>query len=107
MTSYEKTRALELMYGNLTKGGIDRAKAVYAIRSGDPEALEIVKAARRRWLTWVTLSQRKWQGHTRSVTPRRVAIRKALWGGGHTQECIEHCLSEAVNSRDSYVRCSP
>ena len=103
-------RAFDLMLGasGMTKSGVDAKRAVIALRAaGDDrdEVMQMILAKRRSWLTYLTLTQRRWQRDRRTVTPRSCAVRKARWGGKHSDEAILRAEREAVAVRDRYVRC--
>ena len=106
MSSASRSRALELTFGHLTKGGIDRDRAVLAIQLGDPEAIATVKRGRRQWLDHLTEQQRRWQSNPRTVTPARIARRRHDWGDRHPVETVERALAESVRTREQYVRCA-
>lgn len=94
----------------LTSAPIDRKRAVMALRAAqgpsEHEAiLAVVLAARARHRAWITTTQRQWQDHARTVTPRRIAHRRAQWGDRHTPERIAAVLRESVETRERYVRC--
>ena len=60
----------------LTRSTIDNAKAVLFW----PLEPELILEKRRRWLDWLTVTQRKWQGETRRPSRARhhdsIAIRE-------------------------------
>lgn len=80
-----KLRAIELMAGGaLTRAPVDNARAVLLLQM-DPELLPFVLERRRRWLTWLTLTQRDWQRETRRPSRAR-----------------HH---DSIEIRERYVRC--
>ena len=105
-------RAIDISLGSgLTSQLVDLKRAVMAIRSATNDAdrlviMELVLDKRATHRTWVTLTQRQWQSHRRTVTPRSCAIRKALWGGKHSDEAILRAERESVDTREKYVRCN-
>src|SRR3954470_18636140 len=106
-------RTVDLMLGasGMTKGRVDAKRAVLVLRSVGPEdraeVMQMILDKRRRWLTWLTLTQRQWQGHRRTITPRSCAVRKARWGDKHSDEVILRAEQESVDVRERYVRCNP
>lgn len=105
-------RAIDISLGSgLTNLPVDNARAVMVIRSARTpedraEILRLVLHKRAVHRTWVTLNQRKWQLHGRTISPRTCAIRKARWGNKHDNATILRAEREAIATREKYVRCS-
>lgn len=78
--------ALDLMTGTaLTTCATDNARATAAIRAFGSEAVPVVLAKRRAWRDYLTVTQRRWQSHTRRQSRAR------------------HL--DSLSIREKYVRC--
>lgn len=112
-------RVIEQMVGSgITRHPTDNRKAVLLIRAGEAVGLReetkaIVKAARRSWLGYLTITQRRWQRHDRRVhEDRNLRARTARQNfgvyaeRGTAREVARRCLVEGIDTREKYVRCT-
>jgi len=106
--------AIDLMLGSaLTNHPVDNKRAALALKAAyeipDREAfhevMKIIVRKRAIHREWITLSQRNWQAHQRSVTPLSCINRYNRWGKKHDLGALIRADEELVATRERYVRC--
>lgn len=108
----ELTRhAFDQMLGSgLTTHPLDNKRAVIVLRVAKnsdcyDEVLAMVKSKRDNHRLSLTLWQRKWQMHMRSVTPKSCIHRYNIWGERHDLGTLIRADEESIAVRERYVRC--
>jgi hypothetical protein len=111
-------RALDQMLGSggLTNHPSDNKRAVMALRSvwhpiwgydtdDARTVMDMILRKRANFRRWVIETQREWQTHQRSVTPRTLINRYNQWGQRHDLGTLIRDSEERIATREGYVRC--
>src|SRR5574339_109272 len=102
--------ALDQMLGSgLTNHPLDNKKAVLALRVAyDPQkplseaikdhsiVMDIILRKRANHRRWLTETQRQWQTHMRSVTPKSCINRYNRWGQRHDLNALIRADEESI-----------
>ena len=102
-----------LARANCTMHIRDQAAATVLIRGAGRPAIEALKRYRRGHLDWLTVTQRKWQTHDRTVHENRNLRQRTERQNfgvyaekGIARETALKCIVEGIETRERYVRCS-
>lgn len=92
----------------LTSSALDRKRAVMALRAASTPAeraaiMALVVEKRATHRAWITVTQRRWQDHTRHYRARTVRA-YALRAGGIDRAPAR--VRESIATREQYVRCA-